>query len=203
LSGNEQIELYSNVYYGQYITDTIEKIKPDIILIDFEVLAHEGNRLSDTLRERHPETKIIVLVPVKDIESILDTVVKAGARGILPKSITSSELVESVIEMIDKGAYIHPTLIPQILEKLVTISKQKSIVKYLLSAREKDILKLVAKGESNQEIADALSISVNTVKSHIGRINEKLNIENRVEMTRYVLLNNLIEDREASYSKIP
>ena len=202
LSEDERIEVFNHVHSGRHVIDMVEQIKPDIILIDSELLNHdEGTGVSGTLQELYPEVNVIVLVYPENIEPLLDKAINAGVRGILPKTISSQELLKSIIDTVELGATIHPTVMPQILQRLAVRQQNKLVVGPLLSEREREITELVAEGKSNRDIAEILFISENTVKGHVRRIRNKLNIDNRIEMARYVLLNGQIEHRENSNGK--
>ena len=186
-----RIEVFNHVYSGQHVIDMTEKIRPDIILIDSGLLNHDGTSVLGMLQELYPEVKVIVLIPPDDMKSILDNAIDRGAKGILPKNISPAELVESVIEMAEFGAAIHPTMLPQILEKLVAGHREKPEALVHLSIREREVIELVAAGRANRDIAETLFISENTVKGHLRRISYKLKVNNRVELARYVMLNGL------------
>lgn len=189
LIDDERIEVYNHTYSEHYVIEMAGQVNPDIILIDFELLNRKGDRVPEILQEIFPEVKVIVLIPPENIESFLDNAINAGVRGILPETINPVDLVKSIIDTAQIGAAIHPTLIPLILKKLTTRLRDKPAIEHHLSDREREILELVAKGKTNREIAESLFVSENTVKGHVRRICYKLNIENRVEMARYMLLN--------------
>ena len=188
LSEDERIEIFDHVYSGRHVTDKTDEIKPDIVLIDSALLQNNGAKVLEMLHELHPEVKVMVLIPPEHMNSILDRAINAGAKGILPKNISPTELVESVVETAEFGASVHPTMLPQILEKLVETQPEKPVIENPLSIREIEVIELVAEGKSNRAIAEILFISENTVKGHIKRICNKLNVDNRIEIARYVLL---------------
>jgi len=194
LSEDKRIEVFNHVYNGRHVLDVIGETKPDIILIDSGLLDYDGITVLEMLQKLYPDVKIVVLVPPENITSTLDSAINAGAKGLIPKTISPTELVKCIIETAEGGASIHPTMLPQILEKLAAKLKEKP-AENPLSFREIEVIELVAEGKSNREIAEDLFISENTVKGHIKRICNKLNIENRIEMARYVLLNRQITRR--------
>ena len=198
LAEDERIEVFNHVYNGRHVTDMTDEIKPDIILIDSTLLKNDGAKVLEMLHELHPDVKVIVLIPPENTKSILDKVINAGAKGILPKNVNPKELIKSVVETAEFGATIHPTMLPQILEKLVETMPEKPAIENPLSIREIEVIELVAEGKSNRAIAEILFISENTVKGHIKRICNKLNVDNRIEMARYVLLNKRVGHRENS-----
>ena len=194
LAEDERIEVFNHAHSGQYVIDVVGKINPDIILIDSELLNYDRAGVHKTLHELYSEVKVIVLITPENMRTFLDDAINAGVRGIMPKNISPMELVKGVVETAEFGAAIHPTVMPQILEKMMARIQGKPVEKPLWSDRERDIMELAAEGKSNRAIADILFISVNTVKSHIKRICDKLNVDNRIEIARYVLLDKKTEN---------
>ena len=193
LSEDERIEVFNHVYSERSVIDMTGQVKPDIILMDLGLLNHGGTSVLGMLQERYPEVKVIVLIPPENMESILDKAINTGVKGVLPKNISPTELVKSVVETAEFGASIHPTILPQILEKLAERQQEKPEASVRLSVREREVIELIAAGSTNRHIAETLFISVNTVKGHLRRINFKLKVNNRIELARYVLLNKQAE----------
>ena len=191
LSEDGRIEVFNHVYSGRHVIDMMGQVRPEIVLIDSGLINHDGAKVLEMLQELHPEVKVIVLTNPENAKSILDKAVNAGAKGILPKNIKPKELIKSVIETAKFGASVHPTMLPQILEKLMTGHQEKPEVSVQLSVREREVIELVAAGRVNRDIAETLCISENTVKSHLRRISSKLKISSRIELARYVMLNRL------------
>ena len=193
LSGEERIEVVGQAHSGQDVIDKIETLHPDVVLMDANLPEHGGIQVLEMLKEQSPSSKVIILTPPDKIEALLDSALNAGAKGFLPNNISPKELVKGVIKMADEGAAIGPTVIPLIFDKLVERRQEKPVMGIDLSARETEIMGLVAEGMGNHDIAETLFISENTVKGHIRRIIDKLKVNNRVEIARYVLLNGATE----------
>ena len=198
LSGHDRIEVIDHVYDGQQVIDKTEELKPDIILMDLQLPRHDGIKVTEMLHEIHPEVKVIILASPEKTEAIFESAIRAGAKGFLLRTVNPMELAKGIVETVDGGAAICPTLIPLILGKLAA-RREKPVVGLLLSAREKEVMEQVAEGKSNRDIAETLFISENTVKGHLRRIIDKLKVTNRVEVARYVMLNELLE-RETEFS---
>lgn len=190
LSEDERIEIFNHIYTMRHVIDNMGQIKPDIVLIDTTLLNHDDDdTILEILQRLYAKVKIIALIPPEDTRSSINKAVNAGAKSIVPKNISPTELIECVIETANGGTSIYPTLLPQILEKLAAKLEERPVIENPLSTREIEVIELVAEGKSNHDIAQILFLSENTVKGHLKRICRKLNIDNRVEMTRYVLLN--------------
>jgi DNA-binding NarL/FixJ family response regulator len=166
--------------------DTIEKAKqlnPDIILLDEEIEGGDCGEVAQRINELNPDIKIIIVIkPYKDVS--LSTSFKARAKAYIDKDITYPEL-ESCIRYVAKGGVvvISPLVARKLLEQVSQYgNKMSSRAEYDvgLSKREKEVLALLTKrGITNREIANTLSISENTVKVHLSRVMEKMQVRNR------------------------
>jgi len=188
-----RIEVIGQAYNGKEVLDKTEELNPDVVVMAIDLAGYNGIQVTEMLRDLHPEVKVIILAPIENAESIFESAIAAGAKGFLSKTINPVELVKGVIETADVGAVICPSLIPLLMGKLAERRIDKPVVGLLLSPREREVMELVAEGLGNREIAEALFISENTVKGHLRRIIDKLKVNNRVEVARYVLLNGLLE----------
>ena len=189
LSTGKRIEVVGQAHSGQEVIDKTDKLGPDIVVTDLNLSGHDGIKVTEMLREIHPEVKVIILAPTENAENFLGSAIVAGAKGFLSKNISPAELFEGVIATADVGAVICPTMIPLLMGKLAERRVEKPEVTFILSAREREVMELVAEGMGNREIAETLFISENTVKGHLRRIIDKLKVHNRVDVARYVLLN--------------
>ena len=193
LDKENDIEVVGEATNGRDAVAQAKKLRPDVVLMDANLPEHGGIQVLEMLKEQSPSSKVIILTPPDKIEALLDSALNAGAKGFLPNNISPKELVKGVIKMADEGAAIGPTVIPLIFDKLVERRQEKPVMGIDLSARETEIMGLVAEGMGNHDIAETLFISENTVKGHIRRIIDKLKVNNRVEIARYVLLNGATE----------
>lgn len=199
LSSDERIEVVGQAYSGRDVMDRIETLHTDVIVMDAHLPEHGGIKVLEMLQEQYPGIKVIILVPPDNTEVLLDSALDAGAKGFLPNTISPTELIEGVVETAGGGVAISHTVIPLILDKLVEKRREKPDVENVVSAREREVMVLVAKGMGNREIAETLFITENTVKGHVRRIIDKLRVNNRVEVARYVLLNGLSEQGIQEY----
>ena len=192
LSQDKRIEVFNHVQDGQDVMDEVDKVEPDVVVIDIQFDEHGSVRVTEMLRESYPEVKVLILTPPEIADVVFGDAISAGAKGFLIKNINPTELVNGVIETANKGASIHPRMIPLLLEKLTERRKENPKIENLLSTRESEVIKLVAGGMCNRDIAETLFISENTVKGHLRRISNKLKVNNRVELARHALLNGLV-----------
>lgn len=160
---------------------------PDVLLLDLQMPRRGGLEVITELKQDFPEVHILVLTSSSDEEAVL-TAVQSGALGYLMKDSTPEELVEA-IHAVHNG---RPFLQPSVAFKFMQAMKRPSTtLEEPLTEREHDILRHVAHGLSNQEIADRLTISERTVRTHISHILDKLNLENRTQATLYALRHGL------------
>jgi NarL family two-component system response regulator LiaR len=160
---------------------------PDVLLLDLQMPRRGGLEVITELKRDFPEVHILVLTSSSDEEVVL-TAVQSGALGYLMKDSTPEELVEA-IHAVHNG---RPFLQPSVAFKFMQAMKRPSTThEEPLTEREHDILRHVAHGLSNQEIADRLTISERTVRTHISHILDKLALENRTQAALYALRHGL------------
>lgn len=160
---------------------------PDVLLLDLQMPRRGGLDVITELKQDFPEVHILVLTSSSDEEAVL-TAVQSGALGYLMKDSTPEELVEA-IHAVHNG---RPFLQPSVAFKFMQAMKRPSTtLEEPLTEREHDILRQVAHGLSNQEIADKLTISERTVRTHISHILDKLALENRTQAALYALRHGL------------
>lgn len=158
------------------------KLKPDVILMDVR-MPYSGLQATMDITQELPDTKILILT-ISETEADLVESVKSGARGYLLKGMDSEELVSAVRTVAAGGAIFTPSIAVKLLNDFKA-DLNKSTDEVNLTARETDILALVANGSSNKEIATQLSISEPTVKAHLRNILSKLHMKNRSQAAVY------------------
>ena len=170
-------------------------LAPDLILMDVGMPGCDG--LEATLQIKHalPDVTIVMLT-VNDENVKLFEAIRNGAQGYLLKSIRSREMLDLLRGAVRGEAAITPSLGGRMLQEFRRVSKQTVAHPVedsaMLTAREQDVLSLVAGGATNKEIADALSVSVHTVKSHMRKILAKLHLDRRQEAASFALREGLI-----------
>ena len=160
---------------------------PDIVLMDADLPECDGIRATQALRLLQPEVKVIILSPLQNKELLFEGAIKAGAKGFLLKTVSELELINGVIETARGGAVVSPSMIPLMLERLSMTVGEQDTEGALLTIRERDVMMHLMAGKSNRQIAEALSLSENTVKVHIRSILDKFDVNNRVEAACYAL----------------
>lgn len=172
-----------------------EKLKPDLILMDANMPICDGLEATKRIKREYPETTIVMLT-VSDEDEQLFEAIRNGAQGYLLKNIRRDEMLSLLRGAMRGEAAITPALGGRMLEEFRRIGKQPALDPadqcVLLSAREQEVLVLAAGGASNQEIAEKLSISINTVRSHMRKILSKLQLTNRREASLFARREGLI-----------
>jgi len=193
LSSDPNFEIVGEAEDGREAIKCIEKLKPDLILTDLSMPRMNGMEAIKEIRRISPVTKILVLTVHKTEEYILATF-RAGANGYLLKDSTHAELVMAVKKVLSGKQYISPEISAKVIEGYLegkkTLKSQTSWE--TLTQREREILKLIAEGYKNKEIADDLCISVKTVEKHRANLMEKLNLHNVQALTTYAIEEGLV-----------
>lgn len=166
---------------------------PDVVLLDVRMPGRSGVEVCGALKALSPATGIIMLT-ASDEESDLYESIKAGASGYILKDGSTFDQVVEAVRLVAAGqSLISPTMATKLLEEFVHISKPQAKATGL-TQRELEVLRKVARGLSNREIAEVLFISENTVKNHIRNLLEKLQMKSRMEAAMYAVRSNLVED---------
>ncbi len=167
--------------------------KPDVILMDVVMPGKSGiEAIPDVLHEA-PEAKILILSMQDDARYVREAF-EAGASGYVLKEAADTEVVAAVREVAAGGRYVHPTLGARLV--VADAEERKRAAEDPLSDRERGVLRLLALGHTNQEIADQLYISVRTAETHRAHIMLKLRLTTRAELVRYALAQGLLNESD-------
>ena len=166
-------------------------LKPDVILLDVVMPGESGIEVLPRLLEESPDTKVLVL-SMQDDPSYVREAFAAGAQGYVLKEAADEEVVSAVREIAKGGRYVHPTLGARMVA--AEAEERAAAEADPLSEREREVLRLLALGHTNQEIAGKLYISVRTAESHRAHIMQKLRLATRAELVRYALSQGLLTD---------
>ncbi len=168
---------------------------PDVILLDINMPGCNGLELIPQLREKLPRTRILILT-MHDDPGYLRQALAAGCAGYVLKQAADTELRSAIRTVFSGGVFLHPTHTKILLEDSLNPASGKENDSDLsrLSERETDVLRLIALGYTNKEIARKLFISVKTVETYKARVMEKLNISSRAAMVRFALKHGMLSD---------
>jgi two-component system response regulator NreC len=168
-------------------------LKPDVILLDVVMPGQSGIEVLPSLLKEAPNARVLVL-SMQDDPSYVREAFAAGASGYVLKEAADEEVVAAVRAIADGRSYVHPALGA----RLVAAEAQERAAAEAdpLSDREREVLRLLALGHTNQEIAKMLYISVRTAETHRAHIMQKLRLETRAELVRYALSHGLLEEEQ-------
>ena len=168
----------------------LAKGKWSLVILDINMPGKSGLEALKDIRLQYPELPVLILSMFSEDQYGIRAI-KAGASGYLKKVSAPTELVTAIRKIVSGGKYINPSLAEKLADKLG--EKGKSLLHENLSDREYQIMCNIALGKSAEEIAQDLSISINTVYTYRNRILEKMSMKSNVELTQYVLSNKLVE----------
>jgi DNA-binding NarL/FixJ family response regulator len=174
-----------------------ERLRPDIVLMDLRMPRCDGVEATRRLRERVPEVRVIVLTTYSDDRSVLEAL-RAGARGYLTKEAGGEEIREALQRVLDDGAAIDPAVQHHVLNAIArpgVVVAPAGALPDGLTPREAEVLRLVAAGLSNTEIAGRLYISEGTVKSHMNHLLAKIDARDRAQAVAYAYRHGLADHR--------
>lgn len=196
LSTEPDIEIIGEVSNGYDAIAVAGRIKPDIVLMDIGMPVMNGIEATKKLKEQYPEIKVLILTQY-DSQEYLFTVLSAGASGYVLKRTASSELVWAIKTVHEGLAYLSPVMTQTLIREYLKTKDTSSKTKDVLTPREQEVLKLIAEGLTNQEIADTLVLSLKTVQTHRAHIMEKLNFHDRTELVKYAIKKGVISVDES------
>ncbi len=188
------VEVIGEAQSGEEAVKMAEELRPDVILMDVYMPQGDGLQATKEIRTNLPEIAIVMLTS-SEKDGHLYEAVKLGVSGYLLKSLDADELF-NMLEGVVQG---EPALTKSMAGKLLKVVANRMVDEekgeQVLTERELFVLRLVASGASNQEIADNMSLSVNTVKTHLKNILSKLQLENRTQAAMYAMQHGLVSPR--------
>jgi NarL family two-component system response regulator LiaR len=187
----DDIEVVGEAEDGDRALELAAELEPDVILMDLVMPRLDGVRAIERLRTSAPATRVIVLTSFLDEDKVLPAV-RAGAAGYLLKDVQPAELVRA-IRMAESGeALLHPAVAARVMRELAGDAARAERHE-LLTARELDVLALLARGRANKAIAFELGVAEKTVKTHVGNILAKLGLSDRTQAALYAVREGLAE----------
>ncbi len=188
------IELVGEAGDGREAVEVVLRTDPDVVLLDVRMPGRTGIETCSELKALMPSARIVMLT-ASDEESDLYDAVKSGASGYLLKDASIDEVARAVRLVADGQSLISPAMAVKLLDEFKQLAGSGSapVAAPRLTERELEVLRLVARGHSNREIARMLFISENTVKNHVRNILEKLQLHSRMEAVMYAVRERLLD----------
>jgi len=196
LEQEKDIELVGEAGDGAEAVQIAQDTMPDVVLMDVRMPRRGGIEATGQIKAIAPHTKILMLT-ISDEEADLYDAIKAGASGYLLKEISIDEVANAIRQVHAGQSMISPSMASKLLTEFATMVKKSdekpAAAQPRLTEREMEVLRLVAKGRNNRDIAKELFISENTVKNHIRNILEKLHLHSRMQAVVYAVREKLLE----------
>lgn len=190
LGFSDDIEVVGSVASGEAMVDLDEELEPDVILMDVTLQGLNGIEATRAILARRPDARILVLT-MHDDDDTVTKAMAAGAVGFLPKNASRADLLDA-IGAVDRGeGYLHASVTKGFLGRVAPMA-DRSLSAERLTEREREVLVLLADGRSTRQIAEALFVGEETVKSHLGHIYQKLGVSDRVQAVALALRQGLV-----------
>ncbi|MEU0516915.1 response regulator transcription factor [Streptosporangium sp. NPDC006007] len=197
LAAEADIEVVGEASDGQEAVELADRLTPDVMLMDVRMPRRSGIEATREIKASVPSTRIIMLT-VSDEEEDLFEAIKAGATGYLLKNVQLDEVPEAVRGVHEGQSLINPAMAAKLITEFANMSRKEAerppqLPVPRLTDREMEVLRLVAKGMNNRDIAKQLFISENTVKNHVRNILDKLQLHSRMEAVVYAVRERMLE----------
>jgi DNA-binding NarL/FixJ family response regulator len=197
LDGAEGVEVVAEAADGEGAVRKAEELRPDVVLMDVAMPNVDGLAAARLIKERFPQTQVVILTVHAKRDYVL-AALKAGASGYLLKESGATEIIAALHAAAAGHYYLGPAISRTIIEDYLRQEERRARpYPEGLSAREQEVLRLIAEGTSSRQIADRLCLSAKTVENHRSNIMRKLGVHNRVALVRAALQLGLIDLEQA------
>jgi len=195
LEAEPDIEVIGQASNGLEAVRMADELKPDLVLMDIQMPGVDGIEACQRIGRQAPTVKVLVLSQ-NDNEHNLISVLQHGALGYVLKQNAAEELVHAVHTVMKGHVYLTPAMASRFVQSYFRREEEKQDKARQLTPREQEVLKGIADGQTNQQIADSLFVSIKTVQTHRGNIMEKLNLHDRVDLVKYAIKTGLVSLQE-------
>lgn len=197
LNAEDDLTVVGEAADGSECLRVAQRLQPDVILLDINMPGVNGLDALPLLRQAAPNSRVLVLT-MHDDATYLRQVLRAGGAGYVLKQAADKELLSAIRTVHSGGTFLHPAHAQALLDDPTPVNEASNDDKALaqLSEREQEVLKLIALGYSNKEIAGKLYLSVKTVETYKARIMEKLDLTTRAALVRFALQHKLLDEAE-------
>lgn len=186
ISTQKDMEVAGTAADGEEAVKRVALLQPDVILLDIQMPRKNGVEAIIDIRKTNPEARILVLTSFSEEETVFGAI-KAGALGYLLKDCSAHELIQAIRNVHEGRSSLHPDIALKVIQEINRPVAGRPLTDEPLTEREVEVLRLVARGLSNQHIAEQLVVSERTVRTHISNILGKLHLANRTQAALYAL----------------
>ena len=196
LSKQDRLKVVGEACDGEEAYAKALELMPDVVLMDISMPKRDGLVVTQALRQAAPKLKILIL-SVHNNKEYIFRIIQSGAHGYVSKEASTEELMDAIESVCQGEVFFSPEVAKAALNQLVSNGGRKEPFEQLTS-REREVLVLIAEGQSNKEIANHLGIGVRTIETHRERIMRRLDIHSVAGLTRFAIANGLVSlDTEA------
>lgn len=193
LEKQDNIEVVAEASNGREAVSKTSEYQPDVVILDISMPLMEGFEATRQIKKENPDTKILILTMHDDEEYFLQ-LLRAGACGYVTKGSVGKDLIAAIEAVYAGESFFCPSMAKSLLSDYLRLAESDESAKHEeLTPREREIVKLIAEGYTNQQIADILHRSVKTIESHRSNILQKLRIHDSIELVKYAVRKKLIE----------
>jgi DNA-binding NarL/FixJ family response regulator len=179
LSGERGLEVVGEAANGRDALNLCRRMRPDLVMMDVRMPDMNGLAVTRAIKHESPATSVILLTMYENADYLLEAL-QAGAAGYLLKGASKGEIVATVRQVLAGDSLLRPELVLQLLRRL-SESRVESVGATQLTPRQQDVLRLIVLGQTNREIAETLSLTVSTVKTHVEQVIGKLGVSDRTQ----------------------
>lgn len=198
LATEDDIEVVGEASNGREAIDVVGRLQPDVVLMDLVMPELDGIGATTAIKQQWPQVDVIAMTSFIEDEKVFGAM-RAGAGGYVLKDADPDDVVKAIRSAAAGEVHLDPRVARRLMEELNPHKHREASPQEQLSEREVEVLKLVAKGHSNQMIAEQLIISPKTAKTHVSNILSKLGLASRTQAAVYALKAGLVTAEEASF----
>jgi two-component system, NarL family, response regulator NreC len=187
-------EVCGTAMTGQEAVDTAKKLKPEVVVLDMTMPELDGLDVLREIKRALPNTEVVIF-SAHHSEEVIEQLFDAGAKSYIQKSDASRHLVAAIRSLAEHKPFFTPEISEVLFAKFLSVNpwKKRGAQKHTLTDRERDVVRLLALGSSNKEVAKTLGVSVRTAETHRGVLMRKLGLDSLAALVRYAIRNNIID----------
>ena len=193
INSQDDMEVCGEVANGRAAVTVAQNLQPDVLVMDVTMPELNGLKATKKLKETCPHLKVLTLTRHTD-DAYLQELLRAGASGYVLKQSSSEELLRAIRAIAQGGNYLDPSIAGRVMGNYIQRRTDGTPVQIKLSERETEVLRQIAWGYSNKEIAAKINVSVKTIEAHKANAMRKLNMGSRLDIVRFAVLQGWLED---------